>query len=169
MERLRPHIEFVKEQGAFHARQADKYADNPRRKEAHLATAAKFGDLAGVLQEIELMDPPQKNVTGERKRLNLTWEEVKDLPEELLAELSVSDADRLEFTIIAIIEDAGGVASLDRIIMEYYKRTGEVLKRPVMNNRLYRMVQKEAIHAVQGKKGVYTLQPLSDEEAAAVI
>ncbi|UDL88851.1 hypothetical protein LGH82_27690 [Mesorhizobium sp. PAMC28654] len=169
MEKLRAHIEFVKEQEAFHMRQADKFADNPRRKEAHLRTSSKLGDLASVLQELQLMDFPDKKPAGERRRLNLTWEEVKDLPEELLAELSVSDSDRLEFTIIAIIEDAGGVASLDRIIMEYYKRTGEVLKRPVMNNRLYRMVQKEAIHAVQGKKGVYTLQPLSDEDAAAVI
>lgn len=103
------------------------------------------------------------------KRLALSWEEIEGLPPEVMEELSISDSDRVEFNIAAGVVALGGVASLDRIIVHLWKEFSEVHKRTTLNQRLYRMTQKEMIYSVPGRKGVYSSQPLSEEEAAALI
>lgn len=93
---------------------------------------------------------------------SLSWDELEGLPEELVAELSISDSDKTDFNIIGLIREAGDVASLDRIILNLYKQTGEIVKRANLNARLYRMVQKEQIYSVPGKKGVYSTTKLEE-------
>jgi hypothetical protein len=72
-------------------------------------------------------------------------EDIEGLPPELMQELSISDADRLEFTIVGIINEAGGLMSLDKIIIGLYKKSGEIHKRSTLTSRLYRMIQKNLI------------------------
>lgn len=166
---LERHIEFVNRQTEFHAGIAKRLADqgDDRRAAKHTMISEQYRELSSFLEANanRLVNGNQTKI----KRLNLTWDEVQDLPPEMIAELSVTDGDKLEFDIIQVIEDAGGAASLDRILLELYRRTGEVTKRTWLNNRLYRMVQKEAIHSVPGKKGVYSLATMDDEEAKLLI
>jgi hypothetical protein len=103
------------------------------------------------------------------KRLALSWEEVEGLPKEVLDELSVTEADHAEFNIASAVRALGGVAALDRIIVYLYKEFGEIQKRASLNQRLYRMTQKDMIYSVPGKKGVYSTEQLTDEEAAELI
>ena len=160
------HIEFVKGQVAFHERQADRYVEDTRRCNLHKDTSEMFRRLAEDLEELEfnLASPSSSSSKCRGARLSLTWEEIEDLPEELMAELSISESNKTEFTIVSIINANGGIASLDQILVALYRKTGEILKRVNMNSRIHRMMQKELIYNVPGKKGVYSTQPIADTE-----
>ncbi len=167
---LAKHIEFVKSQQVFHERQVLRYPDNLRRQERHNETAEKFKTLADCLNQLE-EKLANDSVIGsglelqdDQYRLALTRDDVEGLPEELMNELSVSDVDKSEFNIIALIEESGGVATLDRILVALYRQNGEIMKRATLNARLYRMSQRALIHSVPGKKGVYSVKPLSEED-----
>jgi len=162
-------IEFVKSQLAFHEAQAVKYANEPRRAERHHSTAIRFrallSDLTEAAQLLETL-PELRERAGNAPRLTLAWDEIEGLPPEVLAELSISDSDKTEFSVQSAIRELGGVASLDRLIVYLFKTTGEVHKRTPLNQRLYRMSQKDMIFSVPGKKGVYSISPLTEEDAA---
>lgn len=156
---------FVNEQLAFHQQltdQAERLGDE-RKVTRHQTIMRRYADLLMVL--FDYREKARKAV----KRLALSWEEVHDLPPELLAELSVSDGDKLEFEIVKVMEDLGGVASLDRLLVALYRSTGEVHQRTWLNNRLYRMGQKDMLYSVPGKKGVYSLEPMDKESASALV
>lgn len=169
------HIEFVKSQQTFHERQALRFVDDFRRRDLHAGTVEKFKSLANYLTKLE------ENLSGGspigggsvlpggQYRLALTREEVEGLPEELMNELKVSDADKAEFNIIALIDEAGGVTTLDRILVALYRQSGEIVKRANLNARLYRMSQKDLVYGVPGKKGVYSTKPLTEEDIEKLI
>ncbi|ODA67519.1 hypothetical protein A7A08_01553 [Methyloligella halotolerans] len=165
MDNVREFLDFVKGQTAFHQRQAEYHAANPKRSERHQETAAKFAALADYLDLVSKTSRPD----APRNRLALSWDEIEGLPEELLSELNITESDKTEFNIASIVEEAGGVISLDRLLVEYYRLTGEVMKRSQMNNRLYRMGLKGLIYSVPSRKGVYSNYPMTEEEAANLL
>ena len=97
-----------------------------------------------------------------RMRLSLSAEEVEGLPDEVLNELSISEGDKAEFAILGLIDEAGGIISLDKLIVGLWKKTGELHKRQSLISRLYRMGQKDMVFSVPGKKGVYANWPMSE-------
>ena len=158
---------FVNEQVAFHANLAAHAKDHgdERRHLRHQTIIGRYEQLGEVLSAF-------RNQVAHRlspQRLALTWEEVHDLPPELMQELSVSEGDKLEFDILQVLDDLGGVASLDRFLVALYRRTGEIYQRTWLNNKLYRMMQKEMIYSVPGKKGVYSVETLDKETAASLL
>ncbi len=157
---------FVNEQITFHERMLAHALEQgeERRAPRHQSVINRYKQILAVFEDVG-----SRRTTAGTHRLALTWEEVHDLPAELLSELSVSDGDKLEFEMLRILEAQGGVASLDRFLVELYRRTGEIYQRTWLNNKLYRMVQKEMLHSVPGKKGVYSLEPLDKELAAGLI
>jgi hypothetical protein len=168
---LAQHIALVKDQLEFHQRQATKHAREPHRARVHLGTAEGFRTLLADLlrlQDFQSAHPNWMTLPNATrvKRLALSWEEIEGLPSEVLEELSISDSDRVEFNIAAGVRAMGGVATLDRIIIYLWREFGEVHKRTPLNQRLYRMTQKEMLFSVPGKKGVYSSEPLSEEDAA---
>jgi hypothetical protein len=64
-----------------------------------------------------------------------------------------------------IIAQSGGFLSLDKIMVELYKRTREIHKRNTLTSRLYRMAQRGTIYNVPGKKGVYSTYEISEQDA----
>lgn len=167
------HIELVKDQLGFHERQAVKFEREHHRSLVHIRTAEGFRLLLADLIQLQDWQTAHPNwmtaPTRKAKRLALTWEEVEGLPKEVLDELSVTEADHAEFNIASAVRALGGVAALDRIIVYLYKEFGEIQKRAPLNQRLYRMTQKEMIYSVPGKKGVYSTDPMTEEEAAELI
>ncbi len=167
------HIQLVKDQLGFHERQAVKFEREPHRASVHHRTAEGFRTLLAdlfQLQDWQTAHPNWMTVSDRKvKRLALSWEEVDGLPKEILDELSVSEADHAEFNIASTVRALGGVAGLDRIIVYLHKEFGEFPKRAALNQRLYRMVQKEMVYSVPGKKGVYSSEPMTEEEAAELI
>jgi hypothetical protein len=146
----------------------EKVGASSFRGNLHKGTAEKFKGLAADLEEADkLLDAPHKTSPSAQRgpiQLSLSIEDVEGLPDELVKELSLSDADKLEFEIVNAIEEAGGVISLDRLLISVFKRTGEIHKRAYLTNRLARMAQKNVIYYVPGRKGVYSTEQLSSED-----
>jgi len=169
MEKIGAFASFVNDQRAFHERQALRFSDDYRRKELHSSTADKFKSLAEYIENLEKTVAEGTSLPRDQYRLALTQDELKNLPAELMGELSVSDADRADFNIVDLINNAGGVATLDRILVALYRQSGEIMKRQNLNARLYRMGQKGLVYSIQGKKGVYATKSLSEEDIAKLI
>lgn len=171
MSKLVEYIPFVKEQIAFQKKMADKYTAEAWRQDLHLKSAHKFEELmedinknATYVKNLEKLEENYPSPKRNKNNINLSFGEIQDLPEELLQELSISDTELTEFAIYSIIEENGGVASLDRILTDLYKKTGEIHKRPSMTAKLYRMTQKEMVFGVPNKKGIYTIHKDSEED-----
>lgn len=86
-------------------------------------------------------------------------DDLSDLPPELLKELSTTKTDELETQIITIINASGKVADIDTILIYLFRRFEVVQTRRFLQNKLWRMAQKEIIWSVEGKKGLYTTTP----------
>jgi hypothetical protein len=82
-------------------------------------------------------------------------DDLSDLPAELLKELSESFKGETN-PIIKIINCRGGTASLDEILVDLYRRFGEIGRRQIIANKLYRLTQRNLCRAVPGRKGIYT-------------
>ena len=167
---LEKHIPFVNKQIAFQGKMAQKFKDDPFRKALHESTLEGFKTLVADLTEAGKMlngttlESHAKIKPVGRIRLNLTPDEIQGLPDDVLEELSISGADKTEFAILGLMEDAGGIMSLDQLIVGLYKKTGEKHKRQTLTSRLYRMAQKEQIFSVPNKKGVYSNSLVTEEE-----
>jgi len=89
--------------------------------------------------------------------LNLGEKELKDLPLSVLQELKFSGAKRQQ-VLLLIISDNGGAASLDQLLVRYWRKTEIELTRQQMVATLHRMADKGYISRVEGKQGVYAVQ-----------
>jgi hypothetical protein len=168
---LLKHLPIVKEQWDFHEKMALKPGPNSFRNTLHKTTAQKLAALHADLQvaDAALDGPKPKSESDAPKargslQLSLSFEELNGLPQELIDELT--GADKLDFAIVNAIEDAGGVITLDRLLIALYRKTEEIHKRDFIISRLYRMGQKNLIFSVPGKKGVYSTEQLTAEDAA---
>jgi hypothetical protein len=169
MGKIDQYVSFVKEQVTVQEKLAQKFDEDNYRSSLHFKTARSFSELARFLEEI------QKKGTYDRaylnrgdspqKRILLTFEEIENAPDDLLKELNLAETDRQELLIEYLIASAGGVLSLDKIIMELYTRTKEVPKRAAVTARLFRMATRGMIYNVPGKKGVYSTYELSEADA----
>ena len=89
---------------------------------------------------------------------NSRGNDLSDLPPELLKELSDSFKGETD-PLITIINDRGGTASIDEILVDLYRKFNEIGKRPIISNKLYRFSRRGLCAAVSGKKGFYTTDP----------
>jgi hypothetical protein len=94
---------------------------------------------------------------------DIPFDSLKDLPPELLSQLSVAGEESIDLEIVDLIREAGGAASLDRILIDLYRKTGKVHERTKLNQRLYRMAKtKGMIYSVPKARGVYSIEPQDD-------
>jgi hypothetical protein len=169
MTMLEDHVQFVNEQIVFQEKTIENLSASPGKQKFHNALKQKFEALRDYLIEqgnVSTREAPR--LSTKTVRLSLTPNDLEGLPEELVKELSISDGDRTEFTLLNILEEFGGIASLDQLLIGLYKKTGEVLKRQALTSRLYRMSQKELIWGVPTKKGVYSNRQITEAEAAKI-
>jgi hypothetical protein len=166
------HLPLVKDQAEFHHKMMEKFGAPSIRGGLHKGTAEKF---LALLDDLEIadkqLDAPHQTpaVPAPKKRppmqLSLSLNEIDGLPTELISELSIKDADKVEFAILNAVEQAGGIITLDRLLIALYRNTKEIHKRNSLYSRLSRMASKNLIHYVPGKKGVYSTEQLSEAEA----
>lgn len=156
---------FVKEQILHQEKQADRQLARSDEKRAQAYRARAF-----MLREMwsELSAALAQRTSGsvsdiDELSLRLTPDEIRDLPDELLEQLSISESDRKDFLIVDIINDLGGMTSVDKILVTLYRKTGEVEKRTRLVSRLYRMQQKGLIYPSATRKGVYATAPIDED------
>ncbi len=104
-----------------------------------------------------------------QEQLYLLPKDLEDLPEELLTQLNQSKSDKLELNILKSLEDAGGVLSIDVLLVRLYRLTKQIYDRRQLSAKLFRMTKKGLIFSVPKKKSVYSISPidpslLEDEE-----
>jgi hypothetical protein len=170
MPKIDNYLAFVKEQVAVQHRLARRFEQVPTKKNRHLEASRNFGELAEFLEEIHSKGTQDTSYLNRgnsaRKKLLLTYEQIEGIPEELLKELNLTEAtDRQDLLIEYLIAKAGGILSLDQVMIDLWKKTSEVPKRNTLTSRLYRMVSKGMIYTVPGKKGVYSTYEMTPEEA----
>lgn len=166
---LSKHFGFVNEQVGLQTKFATKFEKQEWRSSIHLNAANLFKELAADLMEADrLLDEGGGTRPFKPSKLALTAQDVEGLPEELLAELTFSGGDKAEMAIVQIINDNGGIASLDQIIVAIYRKTGEISKRSQMTSKLYRMSQKGLLFSVPNKKGAYSSALISEDDAKSL-
>lgn len=156
---------FVKEQILHQEKQADRQlarADE-KRSQAYRARAFMLRELWDELTTALAHRAGGSPSDIDEASLRLTPDEIRDLPDELLEQLSISESDRKDFLIVDIINDLGGITSVDKILVTLYRKTGEVEKRTRLVSRLYRMQQKGLIYPSATRKGVYATAPLDED------
>jgi hypothetical protein len=163
MERLSRFLSFVNEQAVFHENMAAKYAREPKRVERHKSTAITLRELAAEIERL----PQETGAVGAGRpsQFFLSLDEIEGLPEDLIKELSISEGDKTDYAVLRVIEQCGGIASLDRILVNLFREHKEVFKRNTLTSRLYRMTQKGLLFNVPYKKGVYSTKEMTPEEA----
>lgn len=166
------HLSFVNEQASNQEKLARLYETQPWRSEKHKIAANQFRELAKDIANAEkalaATSAYSDGNADRQKSMSLTLDDIEGLPEELLRELSISDSDRVDFLIVSLINEWGGILSLDKILVGIFKKTGEVHKRNVMTSRLYRMRQKGMIFNVPNKAGFYSTKPISEQEVKRI-
>jgi hypothetical protein len=135
----------------------ERRSENPKTADVFQERAKALRAVADELAELRRWKMP----------VPASYGDISDLPTELIAQLSGVKTDELEDQIYAIVKAAGAEIELDRLLIELFRRHGEVHERRFLNNKAYRMVQKGLIHQVSGRKGVYTITP-QDTMAAEV-
>src|SRR5262249_51890154 len=79
-----------------------------------------------------------------------------ELPEALRSQLQAAKMGQLEQDVITVLRDQfDGAANVDEILVGLYRQTGDILQRPYLSNKLYRMAQAGQIISVPRRKGVY--------------
>ena len=142
-------LDFVKALAAEQRRLATENSDAARAK-SQIERAKNFEN---VVSELETA----------RKRLRpipTSFGDLSDLPEEVIAQLSLTKVDELEQQLRDIVASGDGAeVGLDAIIIELYRRHKVIHERRFIMNKLYRMSQKGVISGVEGRKGVYAIVP----------
>jgi hypothetical protein len=161
-------VEFVNYQGKRLDKILTKHPADAKARVAYKTLTAQFEEVAKVLTEQH-----EKNLSLEKRvnelkaelakrqisldNLDLKPHDIVGLPEDVIKQLSISEGDRQEFKFLEMIESAGGTMTLDKLIIQLYRDTGEIHDRAKLNAKLYRMTSKEMLYSVPGKRGVYTI------------
>ena len=93
-------------------------------KQIHYLIAETFQELASFLQE--LADKPynaEQSEILEKSNILISATECNDLLAKFIKELGMSDSTRLDMLLETIIEQNGGTASLNRILVDLYQET----------------------------------------------
>jgi len=125
-------------------------------------TISRAGNIArwtGVAEGLEAAAAELERLRVWSKPVPASYGDLSDLPAELLAQLSGAKTDPLEEQIHAIVKAAGDEIELDMVLIELFRRHGEIHQRRFITNKAYRMAQKGVIHIVPGRKGVYSIHP----------
>ena len=109
----------------------------------------RLGFFRAIVDEVEDL----RRLT---KPIPASYGDLSDLPPELLKELSGVKVDDLEQQIYTIIKSGGDNVDLDAVLIELFRRFKIVQTRKFLQNKLWRMAQKELIFSVPSRKGVYS-------------
>lgn len=163
MKSLTDHITLVKKQIRHDNSVLKKLQRNSR---GCVECTKRINDFTSLLEFLEkqLQSQTSSAKTSRAPRLTLLPSDIEDLPQEVRAQLAISASDIADFNIISIIEDLGGIASLDQIIIAEYRKTGVVMERSKATAKIYRIVQKGLLKTVEGKKAVYALSDYEEND-----
>ncbi|MES9838578.1 MAG: hypothetical protein ABW144_19165 [Candidatus Thiodiazotropha sp.] len=172
---IQKHIDFVKSQIKYHTAQIERFsksynpkatssfvsanqANTKRRLENHERILTQFSELLEYLENIPSeMQDAARNTGVVSSSYHLTPDDLEGLPPELLKELNISESDELELQIMRALRSAGGALTVDKILIQLYRDTGNIHERKALAAKLYRMTQKNLLQSVPDRRGLYEL------------
>jgi hypothetical protein len=198
------HLEFVERQAQFHEFRRLKLVEkvnssagtngvNRAREDVvfHTRMNAAFCELLAAMQrDMQLYAEVEKSKTelipsslDSTKELDdllgqatrILPAHLDNLPQELIDQLQISDADRFQWDVVDLINRTPDrTISIDVLLIALYRTTGKVHDRTDLSNRMWRLTRKGIVSAAPGKKGLYTTGnetpefdfPPSEEEIA---
>lgn len=163
MNGLKSYVDVIEQQVELLSRLSEETGDW-EEKRAYESARQRMSELKDAIEAHE-EQAESGGVYVSSVSIEPDFNEIEDLPEELQNELSFKPSGT-DYQIPKIINDNGGIASLDKILIELYKRTGEVTKRSRLSSKIYRLTNKEFVFPVPGKKGVYSTKNLSEKQVA---
>jgi hypothetical protein len=155
------HIQLVKSQIAWLSSQIDRFSPgHPRYRPEQIALyerlASQHQELLKFLEDLTSQGEPSGDRAAFLGVVRDQNDDLSDLPKELLAELSDKTTRGSVDPIAQVIADRGGTATLDEILIDLYRKHGQVSKRTLLANKLYRLSRQGVVWSLPGKKGVYT-------------
>jgi hypothetical protein len=177
---IEKHIHLVKGQISYYRQQIERFP--PTSDRYRPSTVALYeqllqqhqellayleGQASAVTAQPEQPTPtPSKAMPDLAQALSQVRGAVRDLfdplPPELLKQLSSRATRGKTDPLVKIINEHGGTATLDDILISLYRETGEISRRNIIANRLYRLAKQGLVSTVPDRKGVYTAQPPAD-------
>jgi len=159
-------VDFVKSQIDHHSRSVEHFRSkrDDTKMRRHLGILRRFEDMLPKI-ETAISDPSGAAPTVELSaKIGSRLGNVMDLPEEMRAQLVSIQFDETEMQIVSLIRDKlDGVATIDEIFVGLFREHGVDSTRESLANKIYRMTRKELLFSVSGRKGVYSIQPVSIE------
>lgn len=158
---LQDKINFVNEQYEYQLARAEYYEkqNDLVRVDAYKKRAKQFQELADFIEK-NCLEPAILSSS-----IYISPDDIKDIPPQLLAQLNISDSEKQDFKIIEAIDGVGGIASIDKILIAYFRKNQEILDRQKLMAKLYRMAAKGIVYSHPSKKGVYSTRPIIEEKA----
>lgn len=147
---LEKHLNFVNEQIAFQSRMMEKYKTEQNRAYMHEMTRGRFQNLLDDIVSIchpELRDNSYKIVN------EVTKADIKGIPHDVIEEIKLFN-DKPEGVIYEIINKEGET-SLDKLILDYYRKTHTKMGRQTMISKIHKLNKNHIIERVGGKRGWY--------------
>ncbi|MGI9377073.1 MAG: hypothetical protein ACR2PC_13415 [Tsuneonella suprasediminis] len=161
-------VEFVKSQIAHHTRSIRYHEGRKDELKArrHRGILRRFEE---ILSKIELFNeqfpvhPNNEIAIRKIEPIGGRIGNVEDLPEEIRSQLVSVQYDELETQILTVINKRySGIATIDEILVGLWREHNDVHQRDVLATKIYRMVRKEFLHSVAGRKGVYSTKPIEE-------
>ena len=106
-----------------------KYSALLKTIDEKMKSDAEYSRFLEFVEELQNIPAGQSNTDG----INLTADDLANLPPEMLAQLGLNDSDYLELDIVRIITGFGGIASLDKILISLYREKNEIFERTGLN------------------------------------
>lgn len=78
-----------------------------------------------------------------------------NLPEQLRAQLQLSRNDHLDMSIYAALENLGGSATIEKLLIEFYRSQRTMINRKPLARRLHGLVERGVIFRTPGRRGLY--------------
>lgn len=184
------HRDFIKRQADFHARvsfrlreriRVDPESPGAKRAAEKLPAmerlASSFAKIVDAVDEdvrraAQAQLPTENNQAGFDPSIlallanptTLSSKDIEGLPNELIAQLQISDADKFRWDVTSLIERTPNKQiSIEVLLIALYRLQGRIYERVELSNRMYRLARKGLIYPVQGRKGWYTTEPQDGE------
>lgn len=167
-EMLEKFIFLVKGQIDYYRDQIDRFPpNNPRSRPEQIKMYQRLlSEHEALLAYLEAQPKESANSSIGRlsqpldsaaEKASHVSDDLSDLPAELLEQLSGRAKKGPSDILVQIITDRGGSASLDEILIDLYRKTGEIGQRTLVGNKLYRLAKQGLVATTEGRKSIFTL------------
>jgi hypothetical protein len=150
-------IGFCKRQSAYHRKKAAEPDIRTEWAARHSDTAQSLDEIAEYLSSAPAGGSTATGDPSQGDLFALDPFNLDDIPGELLDELKISKADKVDAQIVELLKIAGRPLTISEVLVGLFRKFGDQHKRTGLSARLYRMAQAKTLVQIEGERGTYGL------------